>query len=119
MMGFLGILLLYFFPGDPDSIKPGQCDVAQIFQKVDIPENSRVLTMNGSFTTASLLLQPAPLENGKYEFSLTRRATNLYMVENSNLFIETKLCFNIGFQQSATVVIDNTDGYIKGTVTFQ
>lgn len=117
-MGLLAALLLYFFPGNAGNIKPGKCDVAQVYQKVEIPENSRVLTLNGSFTTASLLLQPTQLESGNYEFTLTRRATNLYMVENSNLFIETKLCFNIGFQQKATVLIDNMDGYIKGTVTF-
>lgn len=119
MVNLLYLLLLNVFISNPSAVKPAKCEISKIYQSEEISKEARVLTMNGSFAPATLLLQPLQLKPGEYEYALTRRATNLYKVEGTEIYIETKLCFNIGFKQKATIVINEDQGYIKGHVLFK
>lgn len=119
MVAFWLFFANVIFSGQPENITAGQCEISVIYTTVDLPDNAKVLTQNGSFSTVSLLLKPTELAPGEYEYSLTRRATNLYKVENTSMYIETKLCFNIGFEQASTIIINNPDGFVKGTVIFK
>jgi len=102
-----------------DDVKPEKCEIARIYQSVDIAKESRVLTMNGSFSRATLLFEPHIIDKGEHTMNLTRKVKNLYHVEDTNIYIETRLCWNIGFKQSAKVIIEDMTAYTIGHVYFQ
>lgn len=118
MIGLI-IGLLFLWTPMNDDVKPAQCEIARIYQSVDIPKESRVLTMNGSFSRATLLFEPYLLEKGEHSMALTRKVKDLYQVEGTNIYIETRLCWNIGFKQSARVVIGDMEAHTIGQVYFQ
>lgn len=56
--------------------------------------------------------------SSKYEIQITRKAQNLYKVSGSDLWIETKYCYEYSY--SETVIMDYSGyGYTKGELIFK
>ncbi len=119
MIANMVIVLFSFFAPVNNELKPDTCEIARIYQSTDIDKDAKVLTMNGSFSRATMLFEPYVLEKGEHNMNLTRKVKDLYNVEGTNIYIETRLCFNIGFKQPSKVVIEDVVGHKLGFVNFQ
>ena len=96
----------------------GQCEVAQFYQAV-IPENDvKVLTSGGGIEEPELILYPANFDEGTYEIEITRKGSNLYKLEGTDYYIETRYCYEYSMYDDAVLKVESNYGYTKGTIYF-
>lgn len=77
-----------------------------------------VLTNQGEFEEAELILTPTKLEVGKYKLTVSRKASNLYKVERQDIFIETRYCYEYATYDEVILIVESSYGYNKGEIVF-
>jgi hypothetical protein len=95
------------------------CDIAQ-FYKAITPNDSdtKVLTSSGDLEDVEIILVPTKLNVDTYKVRLTRKVSNLYKVEQSDLYIETKYCYEYATYEEVILKVTSSYGYTKGTLIF-
>ncbi len=95
------------------------CDVVQ-FYKAITPNDSdtKVLTSSGDLEEAELILVPTRLDTDSYKVKLTKKASNFYKVEQTDLYIETRYCYEYANYEEAILKVTSSYGYTKGTLIF-
>lgn len=113
---FLLFLLLTSFhtPSPPLS----SYDIKEIHEAVELENGVKVLTQRGNLEDANLLLVPTDIEIGVYEVRVTRKAQDLYKLEGTNLYIETRYCYEYAFSEDAIMKLESNYGYTKGSLIF-
>lgn len=100
-------------------MKGDNCDVANFYEAI-IPNNGvKVLTSGGSLEEIELILTPAKIKEGTYEIEITRKGSNLYKLEGTKYYIETRYCYEYATYDDAILKIESNYGYTKGTVFFE
>jgi len=94
------------------------CDVAEFYQAIEPDYGVKVLTTSGDIEDAELILVPARIEEGTYEIEITRKGSNIYKLEGTKYYIETRYCYEYATYDDAILKVDNNYGYTKGKIYF-
>lgn len=98
--------------------KANSYDIARIYEKVDLKSGSKVLDSYGNVKDAKAVYAPTKIDTGKYEVELTRIDSNFYQICGTNLYIETKYCYEYATRDDAILNITSNYGYTRGEVVF-
>lgn len=102
----------------PLSSKVDSYDIAGIYEKVELKSGSKVLDSYGNVKDAKAVYVPTKIDTGKYEVELTRIDSNFYHIYGTNLYIETKYCYEYATRDDAILNITSNYGYTRGEVIF-
>ena len=102
----------------PLSSKVDSYDIAGIYEKVELKSGSKVLDSYGNVKDAKAVYVPTKIDSGKYEVELTRIDSNFYQIYGTNLYIETKYCYEYATRDDAILNITSNYGYTRGEVIF-
>lgn len=94
------------------------CDVAALYKSVELPFGAKAITDYGEVQDVSTILLPTTVDVGDYDVTVTRKGTNLYSVMGHDLYIETRMCFEIVVSQSAVLKVESAAGYSIGRLMF-
>lgn len=93
-------------------------DIAGIYEKVELKSGSKVLDSYGNVKDAKAVYVPTKIDTGKYEVELTRIDSNFYQICGTNLYIETKYCYEYATRDDAILNVTSSYGYTRGEVIF-
>lgn len=102
-----------------DAFTSTSCDIAAFYKGIDPDINTKVLTAYDNIEDAKLILVPINLDEGLYEVQVTRKGSNLYELEGTNIYVETRYCYEIVFYEDAIVKVNSRFGYAKGSIIFE
>jgi hypothetical protein len=101
-----------------EPISGDECDVANIYEAIDPDNGVKVLTSGGDLEEAELILLPTNIDEGTYEIEITRKGSNIYKLEGTKYYIETRYCYEYVTYDNAILKVESNYGYKKGTVYF-
>lgn len=93
-------------------------DIAGIYEKIELKTGSKVLDSYGNVKEAKAVYVPTKIDTGKYEVELTRIDSNFYQICGTNLYIETKFCYEYATRDDAILNVTSSYGYTRGEVIF-
>lgn len=93
--------------------------ISEIYSGIE-PENSdtKVLTSSGDVEEVDIILVPSKLEIGKYKIEVTKKASNIYRIEGTKVYLETKYCHEYANREEVFLNITSSYGYTKGDLIF-
>ena len=94
-------------------------NVICIYEKQQVKYGVKAIDNFDNIQEVSYLLVPTKVDEGTYSVLLTRKDTNLYKIEGTDLYIETQFCFEICIMEEAVLVIHNYGDLSFGTVIFE
>lgn len=95
-----------------------ECDVANFYEAIEPESGVKVLTSGGDLEEAELILVPTKIEEGTYQIEITRKGSNIYKLEGTKYYIETRYCYEYATYDDAILKVESNYGYQKGTVYF-
>lgn len=98
--------------------KASSYDISGIYEKVELKSGSKVLDSYGNVKDAKAVYVPTKIDTGKYEVELTRIDSNFYQICGTNLYIETKYCYEYATRDDAILNVTSSYGYTRGEVIF-
>ena len=93
-------------------------DVKEIFEGIDAESGVKVLTDNNELEDINVLLVPVKLEAGNYQVEVTRKTSNLYEVQGTKYYLETRYCYEYAYSQEAILKVESPYGYSRGKLIF-
>ncbi len=112
----LGLLCVAM--GFKNSDQSTEYDVKQFYEGVDSDGDTKVLTSSGNLEDAEVILVPAKLDEGKFKVTLTRKASNLYKIDDTKFYLETRYCHEYATGEEVILIVESNYGYTKGKVIF-
>lgn len=98
--------------------KAADCDIEAFYKGVIPTEGTKVLNSRDDLEDAKLLLVPIDIDKGKYVVKVTRKGSNLYKIDDKNIYIQTKYCYEYSYSQEVVLNIEGSYGYTKGKIIF-
>ena len=95
-----------------------ECDIAEFYKAVEPESGVKVLTTSGDLEEAELILVPTKMEEGTFKVEVTRKGSNLYKVDGTDYYIETRYCYEYATYDEAILKVESNYGYDKGTIIF-
>ena len=111
----LSFILLFTLPIVSAQTK---CDVVEIYEGIDAESNVKVLTKRSDLVEADIILVPTELDIAKYSVSVTRKDSDLDKIDNKDIYIETRYCYEYATYDDAILIIESNYGYNKGEIIF-
>ncbi|SHF87627.1 hypothetical protein SAMN05444274_11156 [Mariniphaga anaerophila] len=96
-----------------------ECDVVNFYEAIEPETGMKVLTSGGDLEEPELLLLPTEFEEGVYEIEITREESNLYEIEGTAYYIETKFCYDFASRDEAILKVKSNISFQKGTLFFE
>ena len=118
LLGVLIISVVISGSSNSSLSKANSYDVAGIYERVELKSGSKVLDSYGNIKDAKAIYVPTKIETGKYEVELTKIDSNFYQIYGTNLYIETKYCYEYATRDEAILNITSNYGYTRGEVIF-
>lgn len=95
------------------------CDISNFYKAIEPKDrDTKVLTSSGDLEEVDVILVPTKLDLDTYKVKLTRKGSNLYKVEQTDLYIETKYCYEYATYEDVILKVTSSYGYTKGTLIF-
>lgn len=110
--------LISFKPSEV-AVNIDKCDVKEIYEIVNRPRESVVLTTSGSLVEVDQILIPVRMKEGTYEVEVTRKGKNVYQLVNMEYVLETKYCNEYARRDDALLKVENHYGSTKGVLIFE
>ena len=114
----VGCLVLTSYSFDGSNSSSDSYDIAGIFEKVEVPDGSKVLISFGGLKETDAIFVPSKLETGKYTVEVTRVEGNFYQICDTDLYIETRYCYEYATREEVVLNITSNYGYTKGEIIF-
>lgn len=86
--------------------------ITNIYEKVDLPYNTKVITRWNKIEEADYALVPTKIEQGKYSVRLTRVDQGFYKIEGTKIYLEIKYCYEYCYSEEVILVIDGMRGKV-------
>ena len=96
-----------------------ECDISQFFEGIDADNGVKVITASGDLVDAEIILVPAEFKTGKYSVEVTRKESNLYQIDGTTTYFETRGCYEYATRDDAFLIIESRYGYTKGKIIFE
>ena len=94
------------------------CDVSEFYEVVEPGSGVKVLTWLGELESVELLLVPTSIKVGNYKVNISRKGSNLYKLEGTDYYLETRYCYEYATLSSARFEVTSNYGYTKGKIYF-
>ena len=107
-----------FTESKSEAMSGDECDVANFYEAIDPDNGVKVLTSGGDLEEAELILVPTKIDEGTYGIEITRKGSNIYKLEGTKYYIETRYCYEYTTYDDAILKVESNYGYQKGTVYF-
>lgn len=114
----ISITLTSFKSSVTSNVKGSEYDVAQIYEGTMADSGVKALTSRGDLEEVELILTPSKIKEGTYKVEITRKGSDLYKLEGTNYYIETRYCYEYATYDNAILEIESNYGYTKGTIYF-
>ena len=114
----VGCLVLTSYSFDGSNSSSDSYDIAGIFEKVEVPDGSKVLISFDGLKETDAIFVPSKLETGKYTVEVTRVEGNFYQICDTDLYIETRYCYEYATREEVVLNITSNYGYTKGEIVF-
>lgn len=121
-MVIIPMLLLFltsFTSNSISEINGDECDVAYFYEAISPNSGTKVLTSSGELEAAELILVPTKIEEGTYKVEVTRKGSNIYKLEGTKYYIETRYCYEYATYDDAILEVESNYGYTKGIIYFK
>ena len=118
MLKLITVLFLVGVAGTGSLHSAEECDVAEVYQSLDVPSGTICMTALGGVEEPKLILVPKKLDTGNYEVTVTRRAQDLYEVDGYGLYVKTRYCYEYAYSADAVLKYKSKYGYTKGALIF-
>jgi hypothetical protein len=113
------LICLNSYPQDTlPSVDQPEYDVSAFYSVVTPATGTKALSDFGELTDVKTLLVPLQLNQGDYSITVTRKGSDLYLIDNKNIYIETKFCYEQCVIQKATLKVESQYGLYKGKLVF-
>ena len=93
-------------------------DVAHILYKEQLERGTKALNTYNSVVEINYILLPTKIDEGRYTINVTRVDSNLYRIDDTDLYIETKFCYEYCYSEEVLLIIRNYGNYSYGTLVF-
>jgi hypothetical protein len=114
----IGIVILMSFLKVNSSSNLSECEVRRFYEAITPDYSVKVLTSLGEFVEPELILAPTNIDIGDYQVDITRKASNMYKIEGTKLYVETNLCYEFVYFENVFLKVENYNGYTFGTIYF-
>ena len=98
--------------------KSSECDIEAFYKGVTPTEGTKVLNSSDDLEDVKFLLIPMDIDKGNYVVKVTRKGSNLYKVDDKNIYIVTKYCYEYSYSQEVILKVESSYGYTKGKIIF-
>jgi hypothetical protein len=95
-----------------------ECEIKQFYKGIETDDDTKVLTNSGNLEDAEVVLIPTKMDEGKFKVTLTKKASNLYKIDDTKFYIETRYCYEYATRQEVIIIVESNYGYTKGKVIF-
>jgi len=92
-------------------------DIVALYNGTDLKNGCKAVTDDG-LKDASIILVPTSIRPGKYVVNVTRKGKDIYKVDDKNIYIETRYCYEYSSGQEVVLNIESSYGYSIGKITF-
>lgn len=115
IIGFLCFILLTSFN---KPIFSDEYDIEAFYKGITPSSGTMILTSREELEEAALILVPIDLDKGKYVVNVTRKGSDLYKIDDKNIYIKTKYCHEYSRGQEVALNVESSYGYTKGKIIF-
>jgi hypothetical protein len=116
ILALIGIIALTSFTENTTLID--ECEVKEFYKALETESDVKVLTTSGDLEEVELILVPTKMEEGTFKIEVTRKGSNIYKVEGTDYYIETRYCYEYATYDEAILKVESNYGYDKGTIIF-
>src|SRR5690606_12478679 len=102
-----GILTFSFHKVAPHSRNGDTCTVMEFYTMVTADYGTQVLTTYGTLEEADLILTPATIDKGSYKVNISRKTSDLYIIEGTDYGIKTNYCLELARYLEVILQVDN------------
>lgn len=102
-----------------------ECEVIQFYEIITPEQGTKVLTKLGEVEEVILILKPVRIDEGTYEVEITKKAPNLYQINQAKdirltkYCIETRYCNEYANYKKAVFKVESNFGQTKGKLVFK
>lgn len=114
----ISIYLFTYLPTSDLKVELDSCDVSEFYEAVQPGSGVKALSRLGDLESVDILLVPTSIKAGDYKVNITRKGSNIYKLEGTDYYIETRYCYEYATFSSARFEVTSNYGYTKGKVYF-
>ncbi|MDR2384616.1 MAG: hypothetical protein LBD80_02975 [Tannerella sp.] len=95
-----------------------ECDIVGFYKGIDVSSGTKCLTTSDDLKDVETILVPTKIDKGKYTVSMTRKAANLYKIDDTDLYVETRYCHKYTTREDVVLIVESNFGYSRGKIIF-
>lgn len=99
------------------SSKKTDYEIAAIYNQAKPIQGAKVIEGENA-KDIKLLLVPTTPKAGNYKVHVTRVASDIYKVDEANIYVETRYCYEYSYGQEVILDVEYSNGYTLGKLTF-
>ncbi len=117
MCGLTAILLFTSFSTEKSG--SSTYNVAAVYEGQEIKDGAKAIKRNGTVVDdVKIILIKTELNTGRYDVKVTKVDSDLYQVDGTDIYIETRYCFQYAYRTEALLNITSRYGYNIGELIF-
>jgi hypothetical protein len=101
-----------------DSTVSSECDIVEFYKGIEPARGTKCLTRSDDIKEVELVLVPTSIDADKYVVTLTRKTSNLYKIDGTDLYVETRYCYEYATREEVVLVVEGSYGMTKGKIIF-
>jgi len=95
-----------------------ECAIAEFYEAVIPQRETKVLTRSGNIEDAEIILVKATIEIGNYDVNISRKGRDLYKLEGTVYYLETRYCYKYATYEKAILRVESNYAFTKGHILF-
>ena len=96
---------------------PEAYDIVEIYERIDVPSGTKA-SDGYSVEEIEYIFVPTAIDIGRYSIEISKEDSNLYRVCGTDLYVETRYCYEYASYTDAILVVESNYGYDKGDLIF-
>lgn len=116
---FIVIVFMCSFQIAELNLSGTECEVRQFYEAVLPDTGVKVITTANILEEVKLILVPYKMKEGTSTIELTRKGRNIYQIDRTKYYIETRYCNEYANFEKVILVIENNFGNTKGKIIFK
>jgi hypothetical protein len=112
------VLLAGIFSSGTSNTTSTECDVVEFYKGIKPSRGTKCLTSYDDLKDVELVLVPTSIKTDKYIVTLTRKTSNLYHIDGTDLYFETRYCYEYATRDEVVLIVESSYGITKGKIIF-
>ncbi len=93
-------------------------DIVRFFEQVEVDSGAKAMDTYGSLREIKSLYLPTKIDDGRYTVKVTREDSNFYRICDTDIFIETRYCYEYAIREEVLLNVTSSYGYTCGEIIF-